>query len=149
MIALSSKFSCAKTACSVDLMSTLCFKFYIWPGVKYLLFKHQMLNLFYCLVFPVRKSYKWSIKESKGGLRSSFICFVVVYLIVCSPELKAQVSYSDRLLSIIRLAVRLLHFRLLLQTRWANCNQRWHKLSLGKGDSDLFIWRATPYSKGR
>ena len=58
--------------------------------------------------------------------------------LVSSPELKAQVSYSDRPLSIVRLSVRLsvckvLHFRLLLQNRWANFNQTWHKSSLGEG----------------
>jgi hypothetical protein len=51
---------------------------------------------------------------------------------ISSPELKAQVSYSDRPLSIVRLSVRLsvcssvrklLHFRLLLQKNWANFNQ--------------------------
>jgi hypothetical protein len=61
-----------------------------------------------------------------------------------SPELKAQVSYSDRLLSVVCLTsgvclLDFLHFRLLLQNRWANRNQSWHKSSLGKGDSDLFI----------
>jgi hypothetical protein len=51
-----------------------------------------------------------------------------------SPELKAQVSYSDRLLSVVRPSVRkLLHFRLLLQNHWVNFNQTWHKSSLGEG----------------
>jgi hypothetical protein len=58
--------------------------------------------------------------------------------IFSSPELKAQVSYSDRRLSVVRLSVRLsvcklLHFRLLLQNHWANFNQTWHKSSLGEG----------------
>ena len=65
------------------------------------------------------------------------------FLVFISPELKAQVSYSDRLLSVVRLSVRLsvcklLHFRLLLQNRWANFNQTWHKSSLSKVDSSLF-----------
>jgi hypothetical protein len=56
-----------------------------------------------------------------------------------SPELKAQVSYSDHPLSVVRLSVcKLLHFRLLLQNHWANFNQTWHKSSLGGGDSKLF-----------
>ena len=56
-----------------------------------------------------------------------------------SPELKAQVSFSDRPLSGVRLSVcKLLYFRLLLQNRWTNFNQTWHKSSLGKGDSSLF-----------
>jgi hypothetical protein len=68
------------------------------------------------------------------------------YTFFSSPELKAQVSYSDRPLSVVRLSVRpsvrpsvckLLHFRLLLQNHWANFNQTWHKSSLGGGDSKL------------
>jgi hypothetical protein len=59
--------------------------------------------------------------------------------IFSSPELKAQVSYSDRPLSIIRLSVcKPLHFLLLLQNHWANFNQTWHKSSMGGGDSKLF-----------
>jgi hypothetical protein len=56
-----------------------------------------------------------------------------------SPELKAQVSFSDRPLSGVRLSVclsvcKLLHFRLLLQNHWTNFNQTWHKSSLGEGN---------------
>jgi hypothetical protein len=75
-----------------------------------------------------------------------------------SPELKAQVSYSDRPLSVclsvrasVRLAVyvcELLHFRLLFQNRWASFNQTCHKSSLGEGDLSLFKWRAEPFCKG-
>jgi hypothetical protein len=55
--------------------------------------------------------------------------------IFSSPELKAQVSFSDRPLSGVRLSVcKLLHFRLLLQNHWTNFNQTWHKSSLGEGD---------------
>jgi hypothetical protein len=61
-----------------------------------------------------------------------------------SPELKAQVSYSDRPLSVCKL----LHFQL-LQNHWANFNQTWHKSSFGGGDSSLFKWRGSPISKGR
>jgi hypothetical protein len=71
--------------------------------------------------------------------------------IFSSPELKAQVSFSDHLLSVVclswRLSVR--HFQLLLQNRLANFNRSWHKSSLGKGDSELFKWRTTPFPKGR
>jgi hypothetical protein len=46
-------------------------------------------------------------------------------------ELKAQVSYSDHLSSVVPLSVcQLLHFRL-LQNHWTNFDQTWHKLSLG------------------
>jgi hypothetical protein len=63
-------------------------------------------------------------------------------LIFSSPELKAQVSYSDRLLSVVRpsvhLSVNFSHFRLLLQNHLANFNQTWHKSSLREGGSSLF-----------
>jgi hypothetical protein len=52
------------------------------------------------------------------------------------------------LLVIRRLSVKHLYFRL-LQNRWANFNQTWHKSSLGKGDSELYKWRTTPFHKGR
>ena len=75
-------------------------------------------------------------------------------LIFSSPELKAQVSFSDHLSSIVCPSVRHLslnfsHFLLLLQNHWANFNQTWHKASLGRGDSSLFRWRVKPFSKGR
>ena len=59
-----------------------------------------------------------------------------------SPELKAQVSFSDQNLSVVVVAVVVVvnfsYFHLLLQNRWANFYQTWHKASLGKGDSSLF-----------
>ena len=62
-----------------------------------------------------------------------------------SPELKAQVSFSDHLSSVclsvclsVRPSVNFSHFHLLLQNHWANFNQTWHKASLGEGDSSLF-----------
>ena len=59
-----------------------------------------------------------------------------------SPELKAQVSFSDHLSSVVcpsvclsvRPSVKFSHFHLLLQNHWTNFNQTWHKASLGKGD---------------
>ena len=36
-----------------------------------------------------------------------------------------------------KLHVKYLHFRL-LQNRWTNFNQTWHKSSLGEGDSELY-----------
>ena len=53
-------------------------------------------------------------------------------------HLKAQVSFSDRLLSVVRLTICLSHFHLLLQNHWANFNQTWHKASLGEGNSSFF-----------
>ena len=63
-------------------------------------------------------------------------------LFFSSPELKAQVSFSDRLLSVVspsvRPSVNFSHFHLLLKNHWANFNQTWHKAPLGGGDSSLF-----------
>jgi hypothetical protein len=63
--------------------------------------------------------------------------------IFSSPQLKAQVSFSDRSLSGVRPSVcpsfcKLLHFRLLLQNHRANFKQTWHKSSFDRGDSTLF-----------
>ena len=66
--------------------------------------------------------------------------------VLSSPELKAQVSFSDHLSSVVylsvclsvRLSVNFSHFHLLLQNHRANFNQTWHKASLGEGDSSLF-----------
>jgi hypothetical protein len=55
-----------------------------------------------------------------------------------SPELKAQVNFSDRPLS----DWKFLHFQLLLMNHRANFNQTWHKSSLVGEDSKLFKWRA-------
>ena len=59
-----------------------------------------------------------------------------------SPELKAQVSFSDHLSSVVcpsvRLSVNFSYFRLLLQNHWANFNQTWHKASMGGGDSSFY-----------
>ena len=59
-----------------------------------------------------------------------------------SPDLKAQVSFSDCLLSVVRpsvcLSVNFSHFHLLLKNNWANINKTWHKASLGGEDSNLF-----------
>ena len=84
-----------------------------------------------------------------------FLCinYVAQLCIISSPELKAQVSFSDHLSSVVCLSVRLSvnfsHFHLLLQNHWANFNQTWHKVSQGEGDSNLFKWRAMSFPKGR
>ena len=61
---------------------------------------------------------------------------------ISSPELKAQMSFSDRLPSVICLSVRpsvkFPYFGLLLKNLWANFNQTWHKASLGEGDTSFF-----------
>ena len=82
---------------------------------------------------------------------------VIIKVFFSSPELKAQVSFSDRLSSGVCPSVRLSvcpsvnfsYFQLLLKNHWTNFNQTWHKVSLGEGDSSLFKCRAPPFSKGR
>jgi hypothetical protein len=61
------------------------------------------------------------------------------FLIACRP--------SSVCPSVLRLSVRLLHFQL-LQNCWANFNQSWHRLSLGKGSSELYKWRKPPFPRG-
>ena len=94
---------------------------------KYL--HHQMLDIQYNIV-PCSHS-----KTSCEAIKSIF----------SSPELKAQVSFSDHLSSVVCLSVCLSvcpsvnfsHFHLLLQNHCANFNQTWHKAFLGEGDSSL------------
>ena len=57
-------------------------------------------------------------------------------LVVSSPELKTQASFSDCLSSVCP-SVYFSHF-LLLQNHWTNFNKTWHKASLGEGYSSLF-----------
>ena len=69
--------------------------------------------------------------------------FKVKYIVFSSHELKAQVSFSDRLSSVcpsvsVHPSINFSYFQHLLQNHWANFNQTWHKASLRKGDSSLF-----------
>ena len=85
----------------------------------------------------------------------NFVCSNLLLIatkctIFSSPELKAQVSFSDYLssgvcpsvrpsvrLSVclsVCLSVNFSYFQLLLQNHWANLNQIWHRPSLGEGD---------------
>ena len=62
---------------------------------------------------------------------------MVRYSFFCSPELKAQVRFSDFLTSVclsVHLSINFTHFHLLLQNHLANFNQTWHKAS-------LVVWR--------
>ena len=73
--------------------------------------------------------------------------------ILSSPELKVQVSFSDRLSFVVCLSARpslnFSYFRHLLKNHWAKFNQTWHKASLVEGDSSLLKWRAPPFCKAR
>ena len=46
-----------------------------------------------------------------------------------SPELKAQVSFSDQNLSIVVVIIDFTYFHL-LQNQWTNFKQTWHKSSM-------------------
>jgi hypothetical protein len=75
--------------------------------------------------------------------------FVPPFLAHLSWKLKWAILITFCPSSVCLSVCKLLHFRLLLQNRWANFNQTWHKLSLGGGDSSLFKRRGLSLSKGR
>ena len=50
---------------------------------------------------------------------------------------------------VVVVVVNFSHFLLLLQNHRANSIQTLQKAALGEGDSSLFKWRASPFSKGR
>ena len=72
--------------------------------------------------------------------------------LLSSPELKAQVSFSDNFLSVVCpsvcLSVNFSHFHLLLQNHWAHFNQNWHNASLGEADSFSSNEGPQPFPKG-
>ena len=65
-----------------------------------------------------------------------------------SPELKAQMTFSDRLSSVC-LSVNFSHFNLLLQYHWANINQTWHKDPWEEGIQVYANKGPRPFAKGR
>ena len=72
--------------------------------------------------------------------------------IFSSPELKAQVSFSDRLASVICPSVCL---SVCLSVNFTSSSsspeplgQNWLRAVFGDGNSSLFKWRATPFPKG-
>ena len=77
---------------------------------------------------------------------------ILNFFIISSPELKAQISFSDHLSSrvclSVRLSVKISHFHLLLQNNWANFNQNLHTPSFGEGDSSFLKWRAMSLPSG-
>ena len=151
LIGLAASRNCAASVIS-NLSLTLC------PLLK--------LSSLLALGVKVIYSWPWSIqfctkttlqKKSTfhlGVNRLSNIRYVYEFLqIFSSPELKAQVSLSDRPSSVVhlfdRLSVNFSYFHLLLQSHKGNFKQTWHKASLGKVNSSLLKWMATPFSKGR
>ena len=117
-------------------------------GLPYL--AHGCMNMRECV---------WYIHDSDTTLtfdiKSKFKGFMTWFCaqLFSSPELKAQVSFSNQNLFVVVIVVGVVvnfsHFHLLLQNHWANFNQTWHKASLGEGNSSLFKLRAPPFSKGR
>jgi hypothetical protein len=116
----------------------------LYIGSSYEIDHCLLSSPFYCTLYRI-ELWDWSL-------------FVIFTFFISSPELKAQVSYSDRRLSVVRPSCRLtvcpsvcklLHFRLLLQNQLANFNQTWHKSSLGRGVLSLCKCRGSPFSKGR
>ena len=107
----------------------------------------KLFDLIYCAKMIIHLRVKLYV------LKMSFEIDISIQWVFSSPELKAQVSFSDRLLSVVCLSVcpsvNFSHFQLLFQNHWTNFNQTWHKASLGGGDSIFFKCRATPSSKGR
>ena len=93
-----------------------------------------------------------NMKPLKGG-NFSFESFF------SSPELKAQVSFSDHLSSVVCPSVCL---SICMSVCPSVCklftfsssspeplNQTWHKASFGEGNSSFFKWRVMPFAKVR
>ena len=134
LIGLAASRNCAASVIS-NLSLTLC------PLLK--------LSSLLALGVKVIYSWPWSIqfctkttlqKKSTFHLevnRLSNLRYVYEFLqVLSSPELKAQVSFSDRPSSVVRLfdrlSVNFSYFHLLLQSHKGNFNQTWHKASLKK-----------------
>ena len=127
---------------------------FLWPERYRSVPKRKCVGLFQVHAW-LDTSYLCSKLSDTFPVRNSISEFFIY--IISSPELKAQVSFSDHLSSVVCLSVRpsvclsvnFSPFHLLLQNHWANFNQTWHKASLRDGGSSLFKWRAPPFSKGR
>ena len=90
----------------------------------------------------------------------SVYCWCYLLWFIGSPEqgscelfwskfVHCPLSWSSLLSSTFHIVINFSHFHHLLQNHWVNFNQTWHKASLGKGDSSLFKWRTSSFSKGR
>ena len=82
-----------------------------------------------------------SIQTIELIYNSKIIVFNTVYSIndmYINLLAEAQVSFSDRLWSVVRLTVNFYHLHLLLKNDWLSFNQTWHKASLGEEDSNVF-----------
>ena len=88
--------------------------------------------------------------KDKDGTSAFVLCrYANPQVFINSPELKAQVTFSDHLsvvrrgcrffvvIGVVVVDVNFLNFHLLLQNHWTNYNQTWHKTSFCKGNSSL------------
>ena len=73
--------------------------------------------------------------------------FKELHFFFSSPELKAQVIFSDRLFS-VHLSVYFSQYHP-LENKWAKFKNIWHKSSLGDWNARLFKWRTKTLSIGR
>ena len=75
-----------------------------------------------------------------------YYCTILEYFIFGSPQLKAQVSFSGYLMSVVCLSVYPLvnfpHFWVLFSKHWANFNNILGQKGL------MFKWSVKPFSKG-
>jgi hypothetical protein len=99
------------------------------------------------IIFSHTKSitYKYIYISNNTFVYSLCVLFSILF---SSPDVKAELFWSTFVYRPSVWRIRLLHFQL-LQNCWTNCNQSWHKSSLGKGNSKFFIWRTTLFFKGR
>ena len=104
-------FSLVQTLCVILKLQWLFIQ--IFPELLYLHKKHTLLQG----------------SNNTGSLILKQWYKQILIKLFSSPKLKAQVSFSDRLLS-IRLSVNFPHFNL-LQNHWVYLNQTKHKAALG------------------
>jgi hypothetical protein len=84
----------------------------------------NLIDQWFCTTGQCNAIYRSDTAENATDSRYVQLFFLFFFLtLFSSPELKAQVSYSDRPLSVRLSVCKLLHFGLLLQNHWANFNQ--------------------------
>ena len=151
LIGLAASRNCAVSITS-NLSLTLC------PLLKLFSLMALGVKVIYSWAWSVQFYTKTTLQKKRtfhlGVNRLSNMRYVYEFLqIFSSPELKAQVSFSDRPSSVVllfdRLSVNFSYFHLLLHSHKGNIKQTWHKASLGKENSSLLKWMVTPFSKGR
>ena len=133
-IAVSAQWVCLEAVNAIDTTTIsiviVKVKSYILPkeqtAYRFIRYLHYFLSI---LLYIISSNF---IAHLSWKLKWAFLiaCCLSVRLSVCPSE-----NFS--------------HFQLLLQNHLANFNQTCHKASVGEGDSSLFKWRVTPFSRGR